>query len=190
MPPVLRTQPALLCRIQPPPPLSPASSLPFPRCTSFCLRDTPGLCPVGSPAVTFTWNVLPSGFLRERADSFLPFRFQFSVITLTVSLAPQSLSVIILPMIPHMVHSMLCYSFSIFLVCMACGIPSSSVGIKLSPPALEMQNLNHWTAREAPCYSSCRIYVLFSICLPILEYKLYEKRTSFPLSLFYLKLLE
>ena len=32
----------------------------------------------------------------------------------------------------------------------ACGILVSRPGIEPSPPALEVQSLNHWTAREVP----------------------------------------
>ena len=32
----------------------------------------------------------------------------------------------------------------------ACGILVPRTGIKLAPPAVEMQSLNHWTAREVP----------------------------------------
>ena len=32
----------------------------------------------------------------------------------------------------------------------ACGILVPRTGIKLAPPAVEMQSLNHWIAREVP----------------------------------------
>ena len=40
------------------------------------------------------------------------------------------------------------FSFSFFLHHAACGILLLKPGIKLMPPALEAQILNHWTTRE------------------------------------------
>ena len=44
------------------------------------------------------------------------------------------------------------FFFSVFFWphCMACGVLVPPPGIKPAPPALEAQNLNHWTAREVP----------------------------------------
>ena len=48
-----------------------------------------------------------------------------------------------------------------FLLCGACGILVPQPGIKPVPSALEVQNLNHWTAREVP--------VLFCFLILFLE---------------------
>ena len=51
---------------------------------------------------------------------------------------------------------------------MACGIFVPWPGIKTSPPALEVQNFNHWTTREVPrlpnLFTFCPIcYIIFSL---------------------------
>ena len=43
-----------------------------------------------------------------------------------------------------------CFYFS---ACMACGILVPQPGIKTTPPAGEMQSLNHWSMREVPMVS-------------------------------------
>ena len=37
-----------------------------------------------------------------------------------------------------------------WLCCVACGILVPNQGSNLSPPALEAQSLNHWTAKNVP----------------------------------------
>ena len=51
-----------------------------------------------------------------------------------------------------------------FLPChMAHGILVPQPGIKPTPPALEGQSLNHWTAREVPLLCSLYLYVCFCL---------------------------
>ena len=38
---------------------------------------------------------------------------------------------------------------------MACGILVPQPGIKPTPPAVEAQSRNHWTAREVPPFLNC-----------------------------------
>ena len=42
------------------------------------------------------------------------------------------------------------FNFNFWLHCAACGILVPQPGIEPVPPALEVQSLNHWTAREVP----------------------------------------
>ena len=79
----------------------------------------------------------------------------------------------------HLITYLL-YFFVIFWPpCMACGILVPQPGIKLAPAALELQNLNHWTAREVIFPISIHILSshspLFTFSLIILE------RMSFPI---------
>ena len=42
------------------------------------------------------------------------------------------------------------HQFFFLVAPLACGILIPQGGIKLTPPAVEAQSLNHWTTREAP----------------------------------------
>ena len=55
-------------------------------------------------------------------------------------------------------HFFLIYSF--WLCCMACGILVPRSGIKLTPPEVEAQILNHWTTREVSGEMSLKHSVL------------------------------
>lgn len=47
-------------------------------------------------------------------------------------------------------HSKLLFCFFFWPCYMACNILVPQPGIELVPPAVELQNTNHWTAREVP----------------------------------------
>ena len=56
---------------------------------------------------------------------------------------------------------MVVFCFSFRPHCAKCGILVPQPGIKPVPPALGVQNLNHWTAREVPIFRGVFCFVLF-----------------------------
>ena len=47
----------------------------------------------------------------------------------------------------------------------ACGILVPRPGIEPVPPAVEVQSLNHWTAREVPGFTYLKSRILLPVCM-------------------------
>ena len=69
----------------------------------------------------------------------------------------------------HFLHShqqcrRVVFFFFFLLHCMACGILVPQPVIKLAPPTVKAQSLNHWTAREVPVEEFNFLSILVSTC--------------------------
>lgn len=63
--------------------------------------------------------------------------------------------------------------------CVACGILVPQPDIGPTPPALEVQNRNHWTTRARPVYIFSRKYSLCTFVLALAAVPKYHKLVAY-----------